>query len=310
MALQAPNDRALLMTGTEAGTNRLSQRDESAPTPPNNDTTVLQGLNDRALRMDNDIHTYGLEAEPFDPPPPYEIQAAPLAPAQQEVQLPGRPDTRFQSLTWLVQPPIKVAMLPLLEVTGGFRYVSTAMHNYSVQDSPTPGCGILYRLYRLCYTVGRTYLASQESKYTDESRETLIFSRLDEIGPGEVERPIWYQCYDWTLDWDVHLIVQAVGYDGTWCTCAYLYFGSLSGLGVGPIPWHDAAKTKRLEADRFPVKHNVKTGNQWSEFTWKFRERSNTPRWGGSFMARHQNFRKLLETQTPWSFFQPGQITE
>lgn len=70
-------------------------------------------------------------------------------------------------------------MLPLLEATEGFRYMETAMHDCSVQDSPTPGRGILYCLYTLCYTVWRTYLASRESRYTDESRETLVFSHFD-----------------------------------------------------------------------------------------------------------------------------------
>lgn len=223
---------------TETEPNRLSQRHELVRFLPNTDTTVLRGPNDSALRMNNGTHIYGLQAEPFDPPPPYEIRATPLTSAQREVQLPRRPDPRVQPRTWLAQPPIKVAMLPLLEATEGFRYMETAMHDCSVQDSPTPGRGILYCLYTLCYTVWRTYLASRESRYTDESRETQVFSHFDQIGPGEVERPIWYQCYDWTLDWNVHLIVQTVGDDddGSWAICAYIFFSSLSGLGVGLSP--------------------------------------------------------------------------
>ncbi|SPO06857.1 uncharacterized protein DNG_09551 [Cephalotrichum gorgonifer] len=166
---------------------------------------------------------------------------------------------------------------------------------------------------------------------TCKPRGTVPPSRL---GPGEEEHYVGIT-YDWTRDWDFVLSVKnesremrGKSEDGDWWVgYAHIYFNDLSGLDCEAVPWNDTARTQRLAADggpqnvyRFMAKDALGCGKKdrdgWLRYTWKFRERSDYPRWGGSFTVYYRDQGLGVMTtigdsglvpgiERPWDFFNP-----
>lgn len=184
--------------------------------------------------------------------------------------------------------PIKAASLPVIRPSEEFFYMYDYLHmvdhnHLSVRGSDTTRA-MPVLIYRAIKCRVNTLRARRKPRYTDKSRKTMVFTSVSAIGPGEIERPMGKH-HDWTQDWDFIFPMRNRSEGGElWVADACLYFNGLSTSGCVSIPWDDRSSTQKIEANILPSKHERKgLKEKWLEFTWKFCERSDCPRWGGQF---------------------------
>ena len=250
---------------------------EEATTPQDNNTTTrLRDDSASATSTHNHPRAY-------EPPPPYRSTAASLIPALAE-----------KGLT-------KVAMLPWFCPSPGFEYLFIRLGmeqhgNLLVRGSdhhmPAP-----LRPYRAIQSAINEYRVTRNPKPD--------IHPFHDLGPTEIERLAKYQ-YDWTRDWDFVYSVRNRNLPGpgnSWMADGCAYFKGLSPADYNVIPWHDPVQTMRVEADILPVFYETRLGINWFKFTWKFCERSNSPRWGGSFTVYHPQGTAMPTFKNPWFFF-------
>lgn len=255
-----------------------SRRNETIPLPPIETLRPPRGIDPIALDY---VGSWPLSHIDFTTSPPsYKSATAPSA------------------STLAGKRPTKVAMLPLIQPSGGFQYLDDKLHvigydHLSVRGSKGVSAlpGLVYGALK-CYV--NTRRSSQKPRYTDETGKTMVFTPLDAIGPGEVEVPI-ETYFDWTRDWDSMLSVRGYVYPegcerSMWDAC--LYFNGMSPQGCATIPWNDPSRTQRLEGDLLPSNRHGMLGlkKKWLKFTWKFCERSDHPRWGASITLYYEEY--------------------
>ncbi|SPO01046.1 related to beta-glucosidase [Cephalotrichum gorgonifer] len=230
--------------------------------------------------------------------------------------------------------PIKVASLPFVRPSSGVFYLHDELymirHNHlSVQGSDTSTRAMPVLIYRAMKCGVNTLRARQKAKrsYTDETGNTMLSSSpVNAIGPGEIERPMGKR-HDWTQDWDFIFSLRnsSMVDDEQWVADACLYFNGLSIKGGDSIPWNDRSRTQRIDDAglRLPSKYECKgLKAEWLKFTWKVCERSDPPRWGGSFTIYFQEDGRLAKDEkspsggffkshdNPWAFLKPTHITQ
>lgn len=267
-------------------------------TPPDTDypASPAQKDSDSVMPKHNHSHHTGPNHPPLDhddgvtePPPPYESAAAP------------------STLTQGEKGPTRVAMLPFGAPSAGFVYlyrrIDVLKHDHLLIRGSGGPTAMPVRIYRNMKCCVNEASATQKETGTKPGKTTTIGPFYD-LGPNEIER-VSGQRYDWTRDWDFTLFVRNYSKDGLkWMADGCLYFKGLSPADYDAIPWNNPLKTMRVEADALPSKHERKNLQlEWRKFTWKFCERSDSPRWGASFTVYHQEGSVLPTFDNPWFFF-------
>lgn len=169
--------------------------------------------------------------------------------------------------------------------------------------------------YRFHKATWHTLKAGFKQIIMDMKGEAVDSGPHDKLGPDEVERSFRPREYDWTRDWDFILFMRNFNRSGEgWMADACLYFRGLSPDDCGAIPWNNASRTKRVPGPPLPVSSpRLDNRNSLVRFTWKFCERSDSPRWGASFavyyvqggpLARGAGLQgPIASLEDPWEFF-------
>lgn len=218
---------------------------------------------------------------------------------------------------------IRVAMLLEFNPSTGFEYLTPYLetfHDHFLVRGPSSPSATPIRVYRVLKSLKNTIVA--RFKYMDDTRDAMPRSPLDVIGIGEIERSFRLgRVYEWTRDWDFNLSVQNHPNTGEkWMTNGCVYFRGLSPYEC-IVPWNDPSRTQRVEGGLLPAKYEAEgLKYKWMEFTWKFCERSDNPRWGGSFSLYYQQGGALASgtsiygvvtgLEDPWVFFSPALTTK
>ena len=213
---------------------------------------------------------------------------------------------------------MRVAELPISKPSEGFSYVDRP----SWEDFQLRGSKTRRNIFVLVHLAYKAFKNTEEARIKETRHSASPGAApgpLDEIGPGEVERPIGIHL-EWTREWEYVLTLWNICEAGeVWGSRAFLFFNGVQPQNPQGINWKDPSRTQRVKADKLPSKLPLKGYDaEWMRFTWRFCEMSDKPKWGGSFTVKYQKAGKLAKGTScygvvtahdyPWVFFDPINI--
>lgn len=255
-------------------------------------------------RKNSDLPTDSIPwgADIAEPPPSYKNAVASITPTLEKHGSMG------------------VAELPISKPSEGFYYVSRP----SLEDFQLRGSKTRRNIFALVHLDYKAFKNTEEARIKAKRHSASLGAApgpLDEIGPGEVERPIRMHL-EWTREWEYVLTLWSICEEGeVWGSRACLFFNGVPPQNPQEINWKDPSRTQRVKADKLPSKLPLKgCEDKWMRFTWRFCETSDKPKWGGGFTVKYKKAGKLAKGTSrygvvtahdyPWVFFDPINIKE
>ncbi|MBE3045347.1 hypothetical protein IMZ48_22910 [Candidatus Bathyarchaeota archaeon] len=216
-----------------------------------------------------------IKTEPKDHPPPYSAPAV-SDPPRHGVPTQRQPNSSARGSRAWQQSGTTVSRLPLSGPSTGHTYLGDCQHHIisaldPIAQTPLPRC-------------------------------QLLTSRVYNIQPGEVERPVT-AAYNWTAGWDWVLTLEfGDPKNDQWSAWGCIYFNETSIVQPQGNPWKGA---QQLNAGLIRV-HKDYVFKYSRE--WRFCGPADDPGWAGNIRIAHNDYSTILGIDDPWAFPTPGSI--